>query len=474
VSLRHLWAFLAVALPILGALVAALPSTDLTYHLRAGAEVLDTGQIPARDGWTFTARGLPWVDQQWGGQVLLELVFRAGGWVGLVVLRAALVGWIFGALFELCRRHGLGLRVASWLTLGAFVVTMPALALRPQLLGMALFAVTLLLVAGRHEHPRRLWLVPVVTLLWANLHGSFFLGPVVLGLVWLADLGETGRRRHLPLVVAMVSLVTACVTPFGPAVWSYAVGVGASPEISRRITEWQPPSLRDVTGIVFFASMLLVAAFLARRDRPVPWATLAWLGFFLLIGLYAVRGVAWWPMAAVAAIATLVEPGRGLPANRLEPRAIRLANGGLAAALVVAGIALLPLWRPIDENLGAPVGVVSQAPAEITGELRRIALPADRLFNPQRWGSWFEFAIPELPVAIDSRIELFPAEIWDAYSTVEAGGSGWDAVLERWAVTIIVTATDEDAPIVDRLHASGWRTELSTGDGTILVRADRP
>ncbi len=68
-TLPRLWVFLAVALPALAAVIANLPSVDLTYHLRAGAQILDGGGIPTTDTWTFTAFGAPWMDQQWGAQV---------------------------------------------------------------------------------------------------------------------------------------------------------------------------------------------------------------------------------------------------------------------------------------------------------------------------------------------------------------------------------------------------------------------
>ncbi|MGP1675140.1 MAG: hypothetical protein ACTS8Z_08005, partial [Candidatus Limnocylindrales bacterium] len=62
-SISRLWLFLTVALPVLAALIANLSSVDLTYHLRAGNEFLDTGRVPSVDRWTFTATGLPWFDQ---------------------------------------------------------------------------------------------------------------------------------------------------------------------------------------------------------------------------------------------------------------------------------------------------------------------------------------------------------------------------------------------------------------------------
>src|SRR4051812_25757207 len=198
-SLARLWTFLAVALPVLASLLVPLSTVDLAYHLRAGAEILDARALPTVDTWTFTAAGLPWVDQQWGAQVILHGVYAGGGWTGLAIVRALLIGVVFGGLFAISRRSGVDVRLAAVLTLVAFVVAVPALALRPQLLGMVCFVLAAWLVAIRRETPRALWLVPVVVAVWANLHGSFFLGPILVGLAWLQDLhdGDPAARRVL-------------------------------------------------------------------------------------------------------------------------------------------------------------------------------------------------------------------------------------------------------------------------------------
>jgi len=471
----RLWGFLAVALPVLGALIANLPSVDLTYHLRAGAQILDGGGIPAMDTWTYTAPGMPWTNQQWGAQLMLAAAYRIGGWTGLVILRAALVGVIFWALFEIGRRRGLGLRKAAWLSLAAFVVSVVTLGLRPQLFGMTLFALVLLLVSDRRTHPGRLLAVPFVVLVWANLHGSFFLGPLVLGLAWLEDVHDEIERRHLTLGLAVVSAVAACVTPFGPVVWTYAVGLSTNPAVTERIREWQPTSLRDVPGLLFFGSVLAVVTLIARRGRAVPWPTLAALAVFFFIGAYAIRGVAWWSLGAIAAIAGVVvtgsAPDLARPVPTTSPQMGRL-NGIVATAITAAGILLLPLWRPMDPGLRAPQGVVGNAPPGITAALRNLSLPSDRLFNPQPWGSWFEFAVPELPVAIDSRIELYPVEVWDAYERVASGVDGWRDQLDEWAITIIVVAS-EDTESAARLSAAGWRTVYSDADGSVALAPDR-
>src|SRR4051812_30627369 len=113
----RLWAFLAIALPAAAAMLASLQSVDLTYHLRAGGEILAGRVIPTSDTWTFTAFGTPWTDQQWGAQVVLATVYQTGSWTGLVLLRAALTGIIFGSLFLIARRRGLVARDAALLSL---------------------------------------------------------------------------------------------------------------------------------------------------------------------------------------------------------------------------------------------------------------------------------------------------------------------------------------------------------------------
>ena len=105
-SFNRLWLFLAISLPVLASLIAPMSTVDLAYQLRAGSEILATGAIPTVDTWTFTVAGQPWFDQQWGAQVILTVVERFGGWTGLAIFRALLVGGIVAVLVVIARRRG--------------------------------------------------------------------------------------------------------------------------------------------------------------------------------------------------------------------------------------------------------------------------------------------------------------------------------------------------------------------------------
>ena len=472
-STRRLWLFLAVALPVVASLAADLPSTDLAYHLRAGESILATGAIPTVDTYTFTAAGERWLDQNWGAQAVLAFVARLGGWTGLAILRAALVGLAFASVLVACRRLGASDRQAALLALGAFVVSSFTLALRPQLFGIAIFAAILLLTTYRRERPRLLWLAVPLILVWANIHGSFVLGIGLLGLVWLADVADRvpGPSRHLALGVAAASAVAASINPAGLELWRYAVGIATSPTITNRITEWQSPDLRSPEGLLFYGSALVVGAILARRSRATPWPALLMLAAFFLIGVLAVRGLAWWPLVAAVTLAGLAGGGPARP-PRSEPALFRRVNAGIVAVLVLVGIGLLPAWRPLDRGLGTPAALVGLAPPGITARLRELAGPTDRLFAPQPWGSWFEYAIPGTPVFVDSRIELFAPAVWDEYDSIVDGIEGWRDILERRGVTMIVAVDGIGRlPLATRLHSEAmWDEAYKDEDGSIFVR----
>jgi hypothetical protein len=477
-SLPRLWAFLAIALPVLGTLIAGLSAVDLAYNIRAGDEILAARALPSVDTWTFTAAGSAWLDQQWGAQAVLAAAYGLAGWTGLVLLRVALIAAMFAAVFGAARAAGLDLRRAAWLTLASFAVVAGALALRPQLFGMTLFALVLWIVARRRSNPGRVWLVPLIVAVWANLHGSFFLGPVLLGLAWLQDLEQRVPDRHRMLRIAAVSIAASLANPFGLEVWRYAVGLSTNAFVTSRITEWQPTSLRSVDGALFFGSLALVGLLIARRGRPVAWSSLLSLAIFAAIGVYAIRGIAWWGLAGSVAAAALLagqpdgggsergpEDANERPTRRSDrPTAL---NTIVAVVIALACVALLPAWRPVDPRVGAPRNLVTDAPPGVTAALAAAVAPGTRVLNPQPWGSWFELAVPAAAMAIDSRIEVFPASVWAAYERVRAGGDGWQETLASWAVDLVVVGHAETA-LRDRLVQAGWTVTFEDDDGAIL------
>ena len=454
----------ACLVPVIVGLISKMGATDLAYHLRAGDQIL-RGSIPRVDSYTFSVYGQPWTDQQWAAQALLELFYRLGGWPTLAAMQGLLVGATFSLVYLAARRSGAAPRSSALLTLGGFLVAVPGLAMRPQLLALPLFAALLWLVAGRERHPRRLWWALVLTAVCTNVHGSFPLFIAVLGLAWIED-----RRRRSPnarntLIVTVLACGATLLNPFGLNVWTYVYDLSTNPVIRNTISEWAPTTLASLPGWLTVLSALAVAGVLIVRRRPVSWTALVTLAAFFLLAMSAQRAIVWWGLVAPVVMASILAADASDP----EPTSTRTDAGGPAriviAALLLGVLALAPWFRGSSYRtfLGAAPGGLSDAVRE---------LPAgSRLMVHQPWGSWFEFAVPDDFVFVDSRIEIIPKDVWTEYGEVGFAGARWKEVLDRQRVDVIVAAADWE--LIDELHAdtAEWRVVYGDADGVVFQRA---
>jgi hypothetical protein len=466
-TLSRVWLVVAVGLPVATLLMLRLPTVDLAYLIRAGDVMLHTHHVLRVDPFTFTIPGQPWVNQQWGAEVVLAALYRLGGWPLLVLVRGIAGAGVFLLVYLACRARGASTKQAAWLTLGSAPVALGGLLVRPQMFGVVLFALTVWILHARKRRPRALYAIPAIVMVWANLHGSFFLGPLLVGLASLDDIRRKSPGARRLLVLAAVSAAAANIGPFGFSVWGYALDVSANRVITRVIVEWQAPSLRDALGVLFFASVALAAVILARSARRVPWTSLLTLGVFFLIGLFAVRGIFWW---AIAAPPILVD---ALPrkTDPEYPPGDRFANRALVALVGILVVAFLPWWRligarPVESEL------LYRTPVGITNAVSRLVPPGARLFVDQPYGSWFELALPGDPVFVDSRIELFPTSVWSQYFDVTEGRSNWEEVLMKWGVDAVVANPSDQRHLIAFIGRSPkWQLVYSDRDGLVFVRA---
>jgi hypothetical protein len=264
------------------------------------------------------------------------------------------------------------------------------------------------------------------------------------------------------------------------------------------VSEWRPPSPLEPAGALFYLSVLVVGgviAFRLRVDRGRPAARyvgpIVTVIVFGILAAFTGRGLAWWALAAPVAMVAL-QPGLrladaaavGLP--RVRARTAREAaasenrasplNAVVMVVLVVAGVALLPLWRPLGPA-GVPVATLSSAPQGLAAKLNELI---DRgtvdqgahVWNPQGWGSWLEFAVPRLAYTVDSRIELFPAELWTDAHTVNNAQGEWMSAFDSYPVDVVLVEWDQ-AELHDALRQSGaWlMCAAREQEGWLFIRA---
>src|SRR4051812_27522932 len=287
-------AILLAALAAALALLQAPGDSDLFWHLSQGDWTLDHGTVLDRDIWSFTRTDTPYNTGAWLGDVVMALVYRAGGWLGIDAMRALLVGI---AAFFTAR---MTLRVqphAGWAALtvlGTVLVSRMVWGDRPQLFTLALFPVTVdILMSARFEgRVRRLAVLVPIFALWANLHNAFVIGLVAVAVFAIEGLLEGDRPTRLwPAFVLVPCVLATQLNPAGGGAIKRAAAYGAL--LPGWIVEDRALDVLSGAGVVFAVLLVgaLAAAMLSGRDGIATrlGAPLLWPG---LIAPFAVLALA--------------------------------------------------------------------------------------------------------------------------------------------------------------------------------------
>ena len=462
-----LTALLFAAFAAAWALLQAPSDSDLFWQLSSGEWTLDHGQILDHDIWSFTRDGTAYSVGAWLGQVALALGYRAGGWVGIDVLRAVCVGV---AAFFVAR---ITLRVqphTGWAALpilGTVLVSRMVWGDRPQLFTLALFPLVLdVLFSARLEgRVRRLVVLPPVFLLWANLHNAFVIGLVACGVfvieAWLA---RDPTRRALTIAL-VASAVASQINPSGVGSLTRAAGyAGALPDW---IVEERALDILTGHGLVFAVLLLaaLTAALIRGREGIASrlGASLLWPGLiipFALLALAIQRDTPYACMVLAPFVAAMVPDAMGRVRVSETLRVPGIAGAGVITLLAVALGATAALAAPREADLSSYPSGALPALGGVNGNV----------LNEYDWGGYLIRYAPEHRTFIDGRGGvLFTRDVIDDFGRAVALLPGYRDVLARRDIAAVLLRPDR--PLVAALREDGWRVVAS--DTTFVLLAKR-
>ncbi len=403
-----------LALVVLVFAMQPMADPDIYWHLRNAQTMVATGSWPRQDSFAYTTAGMPWIDHEWLAELPFYLVFQAGGATGLFLLTAVLLGFIFLGIYLLARRES-GNPLAAWvLTLVSVVLGTVSYGPRTLLFGWVCLVCELLLLA-RFEESRRtgdsagraLWLLPALFLFWVNLHGSWLIGFVLLTFYFLCGLLEvhvgaiqgrrwqTRERRLLPAVLG-VSFAALFANPYGWKLVAYPFDLAFKQKLNiAHVQEWQPLDSHTLRARVFLA--LLGFGFVAQIARRRTWTPHQLV--FCFVGVYAAcMHTRFLFLAAILSVPCFARDLACRP--RTPPRESR----GLLH-LCLLGLAVFSAGRMYHFRK-AGISETTGYPAQALPFLRSFR-PQGPLFNEYLWGGYLEFYAHNIPVFIDSRVDIF-------------------------------------------------------------------
>ncbi|MDX6522425.1 MAG: hypothetical protein QOF08_3030 [Gaiellales bacterium] len=450
---------------------------DTYTNLSTGRLIAQHG-LPRIETLTWAAHGKPWIDQQWLGQWLFYEAYRAGGYPAVGALSAASIALAFGLLAGYMMHRGVSpVRTLIWTVIAYGVCELNTI-VRTQSFAYPLFVLTLIVILDddrERRFGRRLLILPLVFLLWANLHGSVMLAaPIVVAYcLWAAAHNRRAAMRRTMaayLMLAVCMPLALVITPYGLTIIDYYRSVLGNPVLAERVSEWQPATFTGASTqfvIVLLATVAAIGFAYGRHYRP-PLFMVAVTCALAAAGVHAVRYQIWFAFAATILVADVMHatsPGG-------DSALLRRVTAKLIPALAVVGVigasavlATTPQSR--FEQLAPP------APLDATAAYAA-SHPAAKIMAVDVSASALLWRHPELNgrVGFDARYEIYSQSDLEAYTDWVAGQgvrARWSRVLRGYDVAVASTLLRQN--VINRMRAlPGWHQIFSDADGAVFVR----
>ena len=291
-------------MPFAAVVVAMAQTVDFDYwwQRRSGEYIVRNLSIPRTDPFTFTAAGKAWVDHEWLSQALMYATESVFGYLGLFLAFMALGVAAWALVYRLLRSEGLGEMQALALSIAPAAFGATYWRARPAMFTVffAAYFISEMFAARRGER-RTLWRLVPITMLWANLHGGYVIGLVLIAMFAAAQWWDRSDTRgpswrHIAIVGACAFLV-AGVNPYTYKLWEYPLTyLGGSNSSMVTVDEWQSPDFHELRNIPLALLIIIAMAFGANGRRFDAWRTL----LIAVFGLMALQSMRHQPLFAIA------------------------------------------------------------------------------------------------------------------------------------------------------------------------------
>jgi hypothetical protein len=391
---------------------------DIWWHLKVGDWIVEHKAVPWTGILSRTAATKPWVAYSWGFEVILSRVYAWFGLVGFAYYGILLGQMVSASLFGVCYAIS-GRFWRSWLlTLLGTMAFAYSLFPRPVFFSMSLFAAMLymMLQAKRTGRIGILYWLPLMFWVWANMHIQFIYGLATLGLMITVEIAlHLAARLGWPLArveapslpvgklmgILAACFAVACVGPYGYYLFVVVAKYSKATQTYFVIQELQAPSFTSYTYFIFLF-VILAAFYLEGKRERVDVFRLALLTVATVLSFRTVRD-AWFPVIPAALFLADTPRHEGEADERIGLPAF----AGFAAIMVLFAVLL-------GSNMGFTLRGIDytisrEYPVDAANFVRRLNPPGP-LYNDFNFGGFLTWYMPDYPVVVDGRNDLYGDE----------------------------------------------------------------
>lgn len=445
---RHIFIFVLFT-AILVATLRPVGDPDFWWHLQTGKWIVDASTIPYSDPFSYTTGGKEWITHEWLTEVIMYLFYSKAGIVTLIVFFSLIItcAYVFAYL-----RTSAAARpyVAGFVLILSAVTSAPLWGVRPQMISLLMASIFLFLL-DQYERDRDLKVlipIPLLMILWVNMHGGFILGIGIIGIYVLGSILhilmnernglkrlETWKPALSLAALVIICLITALINPNHYKLLLYPFQTIFDPAMQEYILEWASPNFHDKIWLPFGIMILaLIGAGLAGK-KPVSITRILLVIIFSFMAFRSIRHIPLFAIVTAPILADQLGQLIIIPSSKeIGKKIITWVN----LILLFAGVCIIGIWigQLPKKQQAKEMEIYPQEAAAWLLENH----PEGNLFNSYSWGGYLIWKLyPDYLVYIDGRADIYGPEFMNQYATIALTQEGWESELQKTnARTVLV------------------------------------
>jgi len=458
---------------------------DMGWHLRNGFDTIANWATQTGDTYSWTMSGYNWVSHEWLTEIIMAGVYSLSGLWGLALIFTALIAFTF---WLASRAGNPATRNSLLLAIVGITIAWPLIGARPQMLTVLGVAVLLYILFAWRKHRTSLYLysIPVLFLVWANMHAGFAAGFLLVGVFIVGEalrLIFVEKRKHkleqvipfrglisLGLIAFLGGGLLTLVNPYGWNIYAEIVNTLRQPDILNQIMEWLPVDFTSRGSFNLIIGGLLVIGLMAVTKFKVDYTKLLIAVIFFFVALASWRHL---PLFAVASLPFISEQVSAVSRSlhsEISRSFIALITLGTVVALagwwhVTQSLPLMSDPSKYAEAFVFPEGAVEYIKTHDLGE---------RMFNEYNWGGYLIWQLPEQKVFIDGRMAIWHEKdlrIFEEFSAIMSGKRQTIlTALDKWKVDFVLVGNQKLLCSVLSLARDDWNIVYQDEISSIWVR----
>ncbi|HSX45272.1 MAG TPA: hypothetical protein VLF39_04185 [Candidatus Saccharimonadales bacterium] len=435
-----------IVFTVFGLIVWNTIDPDFGWHLQAGRYIL-AHWVPGHDVFTYTARNYRWIDHEWLSDVINALIFNRISYIGLTLVFAGV--WT-SALFVTGKRYLITMLLAA-------IAIQPYVSVRPMAWSALLLAVLIRLSESKRLRSKFIFLMPLIIMLWTNLHGGFIIGLAYIGFLLIKE------RDWLWLKIFGLSILATFINPYGPRLYFEVFTTLFDSQLHWQIVEWRP-------FLIFWQSQAYISLWIAgtilyTKKKFDDLFTFDKLLF--LAGLSSTRHII---LFVIAAMPKLEDYAKQARKNIPKKPKLRVKVVLVILVLIVLG----------DVGYGVYRSGVSWIPQkyDISTDFTVYTYLKDHpcsgnIFNSYNLGGFLIWQLPNQPIYIDGRMPSWRNEqgqkYFNIYTKIFSDDRLRKSEFSKYDVKCALLLRDNQTnKLVGRLENEHWHQTYITSEAILL------